>query len=127
VALDEVEPDDVIALDLDDEDAFALADYHLESIMHAEVYRARPDVGSVIHGHPLYGTALGATDADLSFLTHDAVLFIDGIGLYDEGPALSRSHRARPWPRHWARSCGAPAQPRLVSRARTSAGRCSPP
>jgi len=88
VALDVVEPDDVSALDLDDEDAFALADYHLESIMHAEVYRARPDVGSVIHGHPLYGTALGATDADLSFLTHDAVLFIDGIGLYDEGPAL---------------------------------------
>ncbi|MEZ4595772.1 MAG: class II aldolase/adducin family protein [Chloroflexota bacterium] len=88
VALDEVEPDDVIALDLDDEDAFALADYHLESIMHAEIYRARPDVGSVIHGHPVYGTALGATDADLAFLTHDAVLFVDGVGLYDEGPAL---------------------------------------
>lgn len=88
VGLDEVEPDDVIALDLDDEGAFALADYHLESIMHAEVYRARPDVGSVIHGHPLYGTALGATDADLAFLTHDAVLFTEGIGVYDEGPAL---------------------------------------
>lgn len=88
IGLDEVEPDDVIPLDLDDDRAFEAADYHLESIMHAEVYRARPDVGSVIHGHPLYGTALGATDAELGFLTHDAVLFIDGIGVYDEGPAL---------------------------------------
>ncbi len=96
VGLDEVEPDDVIALDLDDEHAFEGADYHLESVMHAEVYRARPDVGSVIHGHPLYGTALGATTAELDFLTHDAVLFTDGLGVYDEGPALiTERHQGR--------------------------------
>ncbi len=88
VALDEVEPRDVIALDLDDPGALSSPDYHLESVMHAEVYRARADVNSVIHGHPVYGTALGATDANLEFLTHDAVLFTDGLGIYDEGPAL---------------------------------------
>jgi ribulose-5-phosphate 4-epimerase/fuculose-1-phosphate aldolase len=88
LALDEVEPDDVIALDLDDPDAFANRDYHLESVMHTEVYRARPDVNAVIHGHPLYGTALGATDGTLRYLTHDAVLFTDGLGIYDDGPAL---------------------------------------
>ncbi len=87
-ALDEVEPDDVIALDLDDPEALARPDYHLESVMHTEVYRARADVGSVIHGHPVYGTALGATDAELLMLTHDAVLFADGIGEFDEGPDL---------------------------------------
>ncbi len=88
VGLDEVEPEDVIALDLDDDHAFEAPEQHLESVMHAEVYRARPDVDSVIHGHPVYGTALGATTAGLEFLTHDAVLFTDGIGIYDEGPAL---------------------------------------
>jgi L-fuculose-phosphate aldolase len=87
-ALDEVEPEDVIALDLDDPDALARPDYHLESVMHTEVYRVRPDVGSVIHGHPLYGTALGSTEADLLLLTHDAVLFAEGIGEFDEGPDL---------------------------------------
>lgn len=87
-ALDEVTPDDVIPLDLDDPDALCRPGYHLESVMHTEAYRARPDVGSVIHGHPLHGTALGATDAPLQYLTHDAVLFADGIGLYDEGPSL---------------------------------------
>jgi len=87
-ALDEVEPQDVIALDLDDPEALAVPDYHLESVMHTEVYRVRPDVGSVIHGHPLYATALGSTDAQLRMLTHDAVLFADGIGEFDEGPDL---------------------------------------
>ena len=87
-ALDEVEPDDVIALDLADHDALARPEYHLESVMHTEVYRVRPDVGSVIHGHPVYATALGSTDADLQMLTHDAVLFADGIGEFDEGPDL---------------------------------------
>jgi L-fuculose-phosphate aldolase len=88
VGLDEVEPSDVIALDIDDPEALDSGDYHLESVMHTEVYRARPDVGSVIHGHPLYGTALGSTDAHLQLLTHDAALFADGLGHYDEGPAL---------------------------------------
>ena len=92
VALDEVEPDDVIALDIDDPAALESGEYHLESVMHTEVYRARPDVGSVIHGHPLYGTALGSTDGQLQLLTHDAVLFADGIGEYDDGPALITNH-----------------------------------
>lgn len=88
VALDEVEPSDVISLDIDDPAALERRDYHLESVMHTEVYRARPDVGSVIHGHPPYGTALGSTYGELQFLTHDAVLFAAGVGEYDDGPAL---------------------------------------
>ena len=88
VALDEVEPDDVIALDLSDPAALDDPHHHLESVMHTEVYRARPDVGSVIHGHPTYATALGSTTARLEMLTHDAVLFVDGLGVFDEGPEL---------------------------------------
>lgn len=88
VALDEVEPDDVIALSIDDPTALQTSDYHLESVMHTEVYRARRDVGSVIHGHPVYATALGATDARFQLLNHDAVMFADGIGIYENGPAL---------------------------------------
>jgi L-fuculose-phosphate aldolase len=91
-ALDEVTPDDVIPLDLDDPDALARHGYHLESVMHVEVYRARPDVNAVIHGHPVYGTALGATGGRLEYLTHDAVLFADGVGLYEDGPSLVTTH-----------------------------------
>src|SRR3970282_1126244 len=73
VALDEIEQDDVIELDN------PTADLHLETVLHTEVYAQRPDVGAVVHGHPLYGTAFGATNARLDLLTHDAVLFADGI------------------------------------------------
>jgi len=87
-ALDEVEPEDVIALDLDDPDALQSPEFHLESVMHTEIYRVRPDADSVVHGHPIYGTALGSTDAELLMLTHDAVLFVDGVGDFDDGPDL---------------------------------------
>ena len=42
---------------------------------------ATPDVGAVVHGHPLHATALAATGARLEMLSHDAVLFAES---YDE-------------------------------------------
>jgi len=82
VALDEVEPDDVV--DLND----STADLHLETVLHTEVYAQRPDVGAVVHGHPPYATAFGATSARLELLTHDAVLFADGISFFEETAEL---------------------------------------
>src|SRR5713226_4569579 len=76
VALDEVEPEDVIEAD------DAAVDLHLETVLHTGVYAARPDVGAVVHGHPPFATALAATGAELELLTHDAVLFADGLGRY---------------------------------------------
>jgi ribulose-5-phosphate 4-epimerase/fuculose-1-phosphate aldolase len=78
VSLDEVEPDDIVSLD--DTDAVL----HLETVLHTGVYRARADVGAVVHGHPPYATALGATAADLALLTHDGILFAEGLGRFDE-------------------------------------------
>ena len=77
IALDEVDADDVV--EAGDEDV----ELHLETVLHTGVYAARPDVGAVVHGHPPYATALAATHADLELLTHDAVLFADGLGRYD--------------------------------------------
>ncbi len=78
VALDEVGPEDVVSLE--DTDAVL----HLETVLHTGVYRARPDVGAVVHGHPPHATALGATAADLAILTHDGILFADGVGRFDD-------------------------------------------
>jgi len=78
VALDEVEPEDVVPLG--DTDAVL----HLETVLHEGVYRARGDVGAVIHGHPPYATALGATRSDLELLTHDAILFAEGVGRFSD-------------------------------------------
>ena len=78
VALDEVEAEDVVGVD---DTGAAL---HLETVLHTGVYEARPDVGAVVHGHPPYATALGATSSDLAVLTHDGILFADGVGRFDE-------------------------------------------
>lgn len=82
VALDEVEPDDVV--DLDDPSA-AL---HLETVLHTEVYKLRPDVGAVVHGHPPYATAFAATGGKVELLTHDAILFADGVSVFDDTAEL---------------------------------------
>lgn len=78
VALHEVEPGDVVPLGDTD------ATLHLETVLHEGVYRARPDVGAVIHGHPPYATALGATRSELEILTHDGILFADGLGRFSD-------------------------------------------
>ncbi len=88
VALDEVEPDDIVEFSLDDPDSVFAPDMHLEAVLHQAVYQARPDVGAVVHGHPPYATALGATEAPLELLTHDAVLFADGVPAFDGSPEL---------------------------------------
>ncbi len=88
VALGEVTPADVIAVDLAGDHDGGGNGMHLETVLHTEVYKQRPEVRSVVHGHPLYATAFGATTADFAYLTHDSVLFIKGISVYDGGREL---------------------------------------
>ena len=88
LSLGEVTPDDVILIDLDGAVVEGTGEPHLETALHTEVYRARPDVGAVVHTHPPFATALGATSADLSMLTHDSVLFFQGLGHYRDSSAL---------------------------------------
>jgi L-fuculose-phosphate aldolase len=87
VSLAEVTPDDVLRASIDG-DIENATDMHLESVLHTEVYRSRPDVRCVVHGHPLHATALGAAHADLAFLSHDAIMFQEGLATLDEVPEL---------------------------------------
>jgi L-fuculose-phosphate aldolase len=81
LGLDEVEPDDVVEVENTE------TELHLETVLHTAVYAVRPEVGAVVHGHPPYATGLAATGAELELLTHDAVLFADGVGRF-EAPDL---------------------------------------
>lgn len=84
----ELTVEDVLEVHLDDPDCLAMPGMHLEAVIHTEIYRRRPDVGAVIHGHPLYATALSSTSANLEFLTHDSILFQDGVGIYKDSAEL---------------------------------------
>lgn len=88
LGLNEVTPDDVLAIDSTGIKLEGAGQVHREVVIHTELYRARPDVGSVIHTHPPYSIALGASDAGLSLLGHDAALFKDGIGVFEDSAEL---------------------------------------
>ncbi len=84
LGLEEVTPSDVLTLDGDGRLVAGTGTVHLEVVLHTEVYRARPDVGAVIHTHPFYITAMSAVAAELQYLTHDAVLFPEGVSVFDD-------------------------------------------
>lgn len=88
IGLDEVTPADVVTIDLDGNRVAGAGRIHLEAVLHTEIYRARPDVCSVVHTHPPYAIAFGATDADFALLNHDAVLFKDGLASFDDTAEL---------------------------------------
>ncbi len=88
VALGEVTPQDIVNVDLNSYDSNGAKGMHLETVLHTEVYKRRPDVRAIVHGHPPYATAFGATDAEFAYLTHDSVFFIDRIATYDGVPNL---------------------------------------
>jgi ribulose-5-phosphate 4-epimerase/fuculose-1-phosphate aldolase len=88
LGLEEVTPDDLLALDLEGAKLSGAGPIHLEYVLHTEIYKARPDIGAVVHTHPPYATALGATDAALELLNHDAVLFREGLAYFDDTAEL---------------------------------------
>src|SRR6478672_6508994 len=57
LGLEEVRPEDVLVLDLEGTRLAGEGPVHLEYVLHTEIYKARPDVGSVVHSHPPYATA----------------------------------------------------------------------
>lgn len=88
VALSEVAADDVIASDLSGTEAPGGEGMHLEAVMHSETYRRNRHVNAVIHTHPSFAVALGASGSPLLMVSHDSILFHDGIGIYDATSGL---------------------------------------
>jgi L-fuculose-phosphate aldolase len=95
LGLEEVAPRDIQEVDLDGRKIAGPGNVHLEVVLHAEVYRARPDVGAVIHTHPIHSTAFGATNGTLRYLTHDALLFPDGLGLFESADLVTTAEGGR--------------------------------
>lgn len=83
-ALSEVRADDVLPLRWADPDSLNVPEMHLEAVLHTEVYRARPDVGAIIHAHPWHSTALAGVETPLQILSHDGVLFHEGLPVFDQ-------------------------------------------
>ena len=72
MGLEEVTADDAVLLDLDGNVLAGDRPRHVEWPIHSELYRARPDIASVVHSHAFATVAFGATEVPLEDLGHEA-------------------------------------------------------
>lgn len=75
--LEEIGPDDLLLLSRTGDVLWGRHSRHSEFPIHAEIYRARPDVNAVVHTHPPAAVAFSASDRRLLPVSHEGVLFTD--------------------------------------------------
>ena len=80
----EVTADDLLVVDLDDRLVEGAAPPPAEVAMHTGVYRARPDVMAVCHGHPTTSTSLTMTDRPLLPMRHFAYRHPHGVPVHPD-------------------------------------------
>lgn len=91
VGFDEITPKNVLTIDLDGKVVAGKARRHSEVFIHSEIFRARPDVQSVIHVHSPYSVALSGTGRQVMAYSQPGALFAGDVGLYDDTIFLIRT------------------------------------
>ena len=81
----------IVVCDLDGTKVGGGGRRHSEVFIHSEIYKARPDVQSVIHAHPVHAVALSATGKPLLPISQPAVTFYDGVPYYTDTIELIRT------------------------------------
>ena len=89
--LDEITPENIVLCNLDGEKISGSGRRHSEVYIHSEIYRARPDVGSVIHAHPTHAVAFSATGRPLQSISQPSVAFADGLPVFTDAIDLVRT------------------------------------
>lgn len=54
-----------------------------ERIIHAAIYKARPDVNSVIHAHPIPVVAFSISEVPFRMVAHPSCIFYEGVPYFD--------------------------------------------
>ncbi|MBA4117978.1 MAG: class II aldolase [Candidatus Puniceispirillum sp.] len=66
------------------------------AILHGAVYKARPDVGAVVHFHSPFALAVSCLKGGLAFISQFSMLFYGRIGYHAfEGISLDRDEQSR--------------------------------
>jgi L-fuculose-phosphate aldolase len=95
LGLGEITLDDLVLLDFDGNRLAGSRPVHDEYPIHAEIYRARPEVGSVVHTHPFQSAALAGTAWTFQMVGQDAVNFWNGVGRYDTSVLVSDAEKGQ--------------------------------
>lgn len=79
---DEITLENIVICNLDGEKVGGGGRRHSEVFIHSEIFKARPEVMSVIHAHPTHAVALSATGRALRPISQPAAAFSDGLPYY---------------------------------------------
>jgi ribulose-5-phosphate 4-epimerase/fuculose-1-phosphate aldolase len=79
-----VTPEDIIEYDLESNpvDAKGRGSF-LERFIHGEIYRARPDIGSVVHSHSPSVVPFGLVAVPMQAMFHNAAFLAAGVPVFD--------------------------------------------
>ena len=81
-----VTPGDIVEYDLDSDacDPDAPKGF-LERFIHGQIYKARPDIGAVVHSHSPSVIPFGLTKAPMQACFHNAAFLAQGVPVFDIG------------------------------------------
>lgn len=77
-------PEDVLVIDLDGRVLEGQGPPPAEAAIHTSVYRARPDVNFICHGHPTLSTTFTMVDRPLLPMRHFAYKFPNGLTVHPD-------------------------------------------
>ncbi len=95
LGLGEITVDDLVLLAFDGSRLGGTAPIHNEYPIHAEIFRARPEVTCVVHTHPFVSAALAATAWEFRMIGQDSVNFWDGVGRYETSVLVTDAEKGR--------------------------------
>jgi L-fuculose-phosphate aldolase len=82
--------DDVVVVDFDVEPVEGDGAPSSESLLHAAIYRARPDAGAVIHTHSVYASAFAVAGRPIAAVLDEQVVSLGGaVQVADYGASAS--------------------------------------
>ena len=87
--------EDLLRFDMEGRKLSGKGDAPGEFPIHLEIYRARPDVGSVIHYHGLYATAFTTSEQTLRPIHVLGAIFNDGIPVYADPKLVTNPQRGQ--------------------------------
>ena len=90
LGLGEIEPANVLLIDLNGNMLEGTGRKHSEYPIHSEIYKTCPAINCVVHTHPYYSIIVGATDGRIKAISHEGSIFA-GIPLFKKTSLLIRS------------------------------------
>ena len=83
VSRDVIATDDVVTVDLNSKQLDGKRRQPDETEIHTGIYRARPDVMSIVHTHPTYSVAFSITKKPILPVHMHGAIFADGVPVFD--------------------------------------------